>query len=72
MLTPETRIKNQEKAIRYLRAIRNPFKRAYGFDCYNAAIYALPHPPRTPELSVLAAQAVRLSLTSILKGEDKC
>ena len=55
-----------DSAIRYLRAIRNPFKRAYGFDCLNAWLEGQPFPSGPAEISYLAAQAVRMTLDDTL------
>ena len=52
--------------LRYLRAIRNPAKRAYGFDYADWRIGLGPEPERPAGLGYMAAQAVRLELLSLM------
>jgi len=61
--------------LRYLRSIRNPAKRAYGFDYLNwmdrTAIHEDEPEPKSPTLSAMARQAVRMRLHAIRNAEGR-
>ena len=61
---------NYDESIKYLRAIKNPYKRAYGFDMLNHLFRDDKRPERPPQLSYLAAQAVRMTLNDILADKS--
>ena len=60
----------RNEATEYVRRIRNKAKREYAisFHAYLIAGKVGPEPPRPPELSGMAAQAVKLNLYALCKG----
>jgi hypothetical protein len=55
----------------YVNRIRNPQKRAYARSVMRAYLRSNDAPDSTPfELSVMAAQAVRLHLHSLIRGVE--
>lgn len=57
------------RAMRYAQRIRNKAKRQYAVDWLAHLDVGSADPPAHPNLSVMAAQAVRMQLYEMLRGE---